>query len=116
MNLSKRLVVGALTLPLVLGGMSAFSATPEQTAEFAKAKINIFQAIRAAERHHPGRALSAQFDVMDGKGVYKVDVMNREKHTTEVVVDARSGKVTSAKAETGSETQTGGMEQPAKKD
>lgn len=113
MKLSKRLVVGALSVPLVLAGMSAFAATQEQTAEFAKAKINIFQAIRAAERHHPGRALSAQFDVMDGKGVYKIDVMNREKHTTEVVVDAHSGKVKSAQAETGA--QTGGMEQPAKK-
>jgi uncharacterized membrane protein YkoI len=101
MKLSKILAVAALTVPLGFAGMSAIAAQHEETAaQFAGAKLNIFQAIRAAEKHHPGRAMSAEFEMMDGKGVYKVDVVSKEKQTTEVVVDAHNGKVLSAKADT----------------
>jgi uncharacterized membrane protein YkoI len=102
MNLTKKLAVAALALPLSLATVSAYSA-PEQSnaAEFSKAKINIFQAIHAAEKHHPGRAMSAAFEVRDGKPVYKIDVLTKQKKTMEVVVDAKDGKVVSAMASTG---------------
>ena len=98
MKLSSKVVAAALALPLCLAGIGAFAASHEETAaQFADAKVNIFRAIHAAERHHPGRAMSAEFEMMDGKGVYKVDIVNKQKQTTEVLVDARSGKVLSSK-------------------
>jgi uncharacterized membrane protein YkoI len=111
MKLSKKLVVAALALPLGFAGVSAFAAQEEGTAaQFAEAKINIFQAIHAAEKHHPGRAMSAEFEMMDGKGVYKVDVLNKRKETMEIMVDAHNGKVLSAKAD----TDEGGAQQAPK--
>lgn len=99
MKFSKKLVVAALALPLGFVGISAFAAQQDTAAQFADAKITIFQAIRAAEKHHPGRAMSAEFEMMDGKGVYKVDVLNKQKQTMEIMVDAHNGKVLSAKAD-----------------
>jgi uncharacterized membrane protein YkoI len=99
MNLSKKLVIAALALPCSFVAVSAYSAAQQgDAAEFAKAKINIFQAIHAAERHHPGRAMSAEFEMLDGKPVYKVDVLTKQKKTMEVVVDAKDGKIVSAMA------------------
>ena len=101
MKLSKKLMVAALALPLGFAGAGAFAASHEDAVvQFAGAKVNIFQAIRAAEKHHPGRAMSAEFEMMDGKAVYKIDVVNKKKETEQVVVDAHTGKVLSAKAET----------------
>jgi uncharacterized membrane protein YkoI len=100
MKLSKKLAVAALALPLGIAGISALAAQEGTAAQFADAKINIFQAIRAAEKHHPGRAMSAEFEMMDGKSVYKVDVLNKQKQAMEIMVDAHSGKVLSAKADT----------------
>jgi uncharacterized membrane protein YkoI len=101
MNLTKKLVVAALALPLGFAGLGALAASQEDTTtQFAQSKVSIFQAVRAAEKHHPGRAMSAEFEMMNGKGVYKVDVVNKEKRTMEIVVDAHDGKVLSAKADT----------------
>jgi uncharacterized membrane protein YkoI len=102
MTLSKKLVIAALALPCSVAAISAYSAAEQNNAaEFAKAKINIFQAIHAAEKHHPGRAMSAEFEMRDGKPVYKVDVLTKQKKTMEVVVDAKDGKVVSAMATNG---------------
>jgi uncharacterized membrane protein YkoI len=88
-------------LPLILGTASAFSATHEDSAaEFSKAKVSIVKAIRTAERHERGHAMSAEFELMDGKPVYKVDVLNKDSKAMEITVDARSGKVLSTRADT----------------
>lgn len=62
-----------------------------------EAKIDITQAIEAATRHTPGRAIKAELDNHWGTTTYEVHVMQADYIVMEIKVDAADGKIIRSK-------------------
>lgn len=78
------------------GGEDAISgsiAVPGESTFLASlAKVSLVDAIQAAVKNTPGKAVSAELEDDDGFLVYSVDVVNEGK-VTEVTVDAGNKKI-----------------------
>jgi uncharacterized membrane protein YkoI len=96
-----------VALLAAVGAASAVYATqiPRENDAFvdlAKAKINITQAIVAAEQATPGKATRAELENEQHGLVYQVEIADAStKKVSDVMVDGVSGKVLSVKADTG---------------
>jgi uncharacterized membrane protein YkoI len=62
-----------------------------------KAKSTIEQAIQAATKHTPGKAVSAELDSHWGRTTYQIDVLQADGVLMEVKIDAVGGEVIRAK-------------------
>lgn len=62
-----------------------------------KAKSTIEQAIQAATKHTPGKAVSAELDSHWGRTSYQIDVLQADGVLMEVKIDAVGGEVIRAK-------------------
>lgn len=58
-----------------------------------KAKISLQDAISAATKKVPGKAIEAELESEDGFLVYEVKVMSADKNITEVYVDAGNSAI-----------------------
>ena len=72
----------------------------EATADLAKAKISLSQAVATAETQAGGRATKAEFDGEGGVVAFKVEVVTPDNKVMDVKVDAVDGKVLSSLADT----------------
>ena len=80
------------------GGAYAGHGDEGDAALRAQAKISLVQAVAAAERHAKGKAVRAELENENGTAVYVVEVFDGAK-ANDVKVDARDGKVLSARAD-----------------
>lgn len=62
-----------------------------------KAKISITEAITAATKHTPGKAVKAELDNDWGTTTYQVEVLQADHTVMELKIDAADGKVIRAK-------------------
>lgn len=87
---------------LLAGGVSlavASTAAPANDAlAAAQAKVGLTQAIAAAEQHVGGKATKAEFDDELGQTRYEIEVVKGQQ-VMDVKIDATSGAVLSAKAD-----------------
>jgi uncharacterized membrane protein YkoI len=90
------LIGGVFTLGV---GMMAFaesdrigSDAQERTA-FQKAAIGLPQAISSAESQSGGRAMSAEFEMEDGLGIFEVELLVADSSEIEVLINASTGQV-----------------------
>jgi len=82
---------------LILGGHNAranpSSWTPASDAvAYGKSRISLIQAIAVAKRKNTGRAIHADFQMLQGKGVFEIDILGNDGLTT-VTVDANSDHI-----------------------
>ncbi len=69
------------------------TAVPSEEAQLASlAKVSLVEAIQAAVKNTPGKAISAELEEDDGYLVYSVDVVTGDK-VMEVKVDAGDKKI-----------------------
>lgn len=62
-----------------------------------QARINLTQAVQAAQTHTPGQAVKAELDNHWGTTTYQVDVLQPDNTVMEIKVDAANGQILRAK-------------------
>jgi uncharacterized membrane protein YkoI len=90
----------AVVVAVAIGGgvyaaQSQDHDAPAIAMALAAVKIDIIEAITAAERHVDGKAASAELERENGRWLYEIEVI-KEKVVMEVKVDSESGQVISA--------------------
>jgi uncharacterized membrane protein YkoI len=83
----------AFTAVLVLGSWKALAVDAEEIKLFREAKITLSEAIAAAEKHQPGKAVEAGLDDDSFTPTYEVNILTQDSRAYDVRVDAVSGKV-----------------------
>jgi uncharacterized membrane protein YkoI len=61
------------------------------------AKITLAEAVQHAVKAVPGKAVEAEIGKEDGRTVYEVEIIDMNKKTQKVYVDAETGKTKMAK-------------------
>lgn len=79
----------------VIGGAYAAKAEDNDAVAIANAKIDLTQAVSAAEQHAGGKASRAEYEQHKGQWVFDVEVV-KDKKAMDVKVDPTSGKVLAA--------------------
>ncbi len=96
----KTYLVAIATLSSALAISSAFAAksTENDALGISGAKIDLSQAVSAAEQQIGGKAASAEYESHNGHMVFDVEVV-KGKSVMDVTVDASNGKVLEAVAD-----------------
>ncbi|MDQ6736017.1 MAG: PepSY domain-containing protein [Nitrospirota bacterium] len=58
-----------------------------------QATVSMVDAIKAAEKARPGKAVEVNMGKDDGRVVYKIEMVDANKKTFKVYVDAKDGKI-----------------------
>ena len=88
----------AVATGIVLGSMGGAAYADDDDRHRANAKISKERAVSIAEGQvKGGRAIYTDFERVDGRSYYEIDVRGSNKRTYEIKVDANSGKVISRK-------------------
>ena len=86
--------LAALSAALI-GSAYAAKAEDNDAMAIANAKIDLTQAVSAAEQHVGGKASRAEYERHKGQWVFDVEVV-KDKKVMDVKVDPTSGKVLAA--------------------
>lgn len=89
-HISKMLGIAAL-FSLMLSPAWALFETDKELA--AQARVSMIDAIKTAEQAKPGKAVEVNMGKDDGRVVYKIEIVDANKKTHKVYVDAVDGKV-----------------------
>lgn len=85
----------AALVAAVIGSAHAGKAIENDAIDIASAKIDLTQAVSAAEQHVGGKAARAEYERHKGQWGYDVEVVKNNK-VRDVTVDPMSGKVLAA--------------------
>jgi uncharacterized membrane protein YkoI len=88
--------VATLCALTIAGTYAAKSSSENDALAVTSAKIDLSQAVSAAEQHVGGKASKAEVERSKGQWVFDVEVVNQQKKVFDVKVDPASGKVISA--------------------
>jgi len=85
------------------GEVSALSVVPawalfesEKTLS-EKATVSMIEALKTAEQQVPGKPVEVNMGKDDGRVVYKIEIIDTQKKTRHVYIDAQTGKVHTTK-------------------
>lgn len=78
-------------------GAGVYAAQPRDNdaSAITTAKLDLVQAIIAAEKHVGGKAVSAEFERDKGQFLFEIEVI-KDKTVVDVKIDAETGNVISA--------------------
>ncbi len=85
----------AILSAAAIGSAYASKATENDALAIAGAKIDLSQAVTAAERYVGGKAARAEYERHKGQWVFEIEVV-KDKQVMDVKVDPISGKVLAA--------------------
>lgn len=84
------MVLAATIMALSAGPSWALFETNKELA--STAKITLEEAVKHALKLVPGRAVEAEIGTDDGRTVYEIEIIDKNKKTQNVLVDAQSGQ------------------------
>jgi uncharacterized membrane protein YkoI len=90
--------LAALSAAAVVGSAFAAKSGENDALAISAAKIDLGQAVAAAEQHVGGKAARAEYERHAGQWVFDVEVV-KGASVTDVKVDAGNGKVIAATAD-----------------
>lgn len=73
----------------------ALFETDKQLSE--KARVSMVDALKTAEREIPGKPVEVGMGKDDGRVVYKIEIIDSNKKTRHIYIDAETGKVHTVK-------------------
>ncbi|HEY6084394.1 MAG TPA: PepSY domain-containing protein [Nitrospira sp.] len=62
-----------------------------------KASVSMIEALKTAEQQVPGKPVEVNMGKDDGRVVYKIEIIDSQKKTRHVYIDAQTGKVHTTK-------------------
>ena len=90
MRQMKQLVFAAMVLALSAGPSWALFETNKELV--STATITLEEAVRHALDLVPGKAVEAEIGTEDGRTVYEIEIIDTNKKSRNVLVDARTGQ------------------------
>ena len=92
----KSLIVLAL-IALTLSTVPAWALFESDRELSDKARITMIQALKTAQKKVPGKPVEVDMGKADGRVVYKIEIIDKNKETRKVYIDAETGKVHTVK-------------------
>ncbi len=86
----KHLMMAALVLTLSSGPAWALFETNKELV--STATVTLEEAVKYALKLVPGKAVEAEIGTEDGRTVYEVEIIDQNKKTKTVLVDAQTGQ------------------------
>ena len=92
-------VIGGITLTGATMVAQAKTTQTDEALAVLSSPVSMQQAISFAQQAVAGTPAEAEFSVEDGKIVWEVEIVDKNKQTFEIEIDATSGKVLKQKLE-----------------
>ena len=92
-----RILFGAIAVFTVFSVMPAWAIFESEKTLSEKAKVTMVEALKTAEREVPGKPVEVNMGKDDGRVVYKIEIIDAQKKTRHVYIDAETGKVHTTK-------------------
>lgn len=90
-------VVHFVVIGLILSSVPAWALFESDKELSDKARITMIQALKTAEKTVPGKPVEVNMGKDDGRVVYKIEIIDKNKNTKKVYIDAETGKVHTVK-------------------
>jgi len=87
-----RHVVTAAALAMTLSTVPAWALFESDKELAESARVSMEQAVKTALSAVPGKAVEAQLGKEDGRVAYEIEIIDSNKKTRTVYVDAQNGK------------------------
>jgi uncharacterized membrane protein YkoI len=82
---------------MVLSSVPAWALFESDRELSDKARITMIQALKTAQKKVPGKPVEVDMGKADGRVVYKIEIIDKNKETRKVYIDAETGKVHTVK-------------------
>jgi uncharacterized membrane protein YkoI len=90
-------VVSIALICLTLFSVPAWALFESDKELSEKARITMVQALKTAQKEVPGKPVEVNMGKDDGRVVYKIEIIDKNKNTKKVYIDAVTGKVHTVK-------------------
>lgn len=92
-----KLIIAATALLTAVTFVPAWALFESEKTLSEKAKVSMIEALKTAEHAVPGKPVEVNMGKDDGRVVYKIEIIDTNKKTQHVYVDAETGKVHTVK-------------------
>lgn len=90
-------VVSIALLCLTLSTVPAWALFESDKELSEKARVTMVDALKTAQKKIPGKPVEVTMGKDDGRVVYKIEIIDKNKNTKKVYIDAETGKVHTVK-------------------
>jgi uncharacterized membrane protein YkoI len=90
-------VVRVALIGLMLSSVPAWALFESDRELSDKARITMIEALKTAQKKVPGKPVEVTMGKDDGRVVYKIEIIDKDKKTKKVYIDAETGKVHTVK-------------------
>lgn len=92
-----RLIFATVALFTAINIMPAWALFESEKTLSEKARVSMIEALKTAEHEVPGKPVEVNMGKDDGRVVYKIEIIDAQKKTRHVYIDAETGKVHTTK-------------------
>ena len=92
-----RMIFTAVALFTALNIVPAWALFESEKTLSEKARVSMVEALKTAEHEVPGKPVEVNMGKDDGRVVYKIEIIDAQKKTRHVYIDAETGKVHTTK-------------------
>ena len=92
-----RIIFTVMVLFTAFNIMPAWALFESEKTLSEKARVSMVDALKTAEREVPGKPVEVNMGKDDGRVVYKIEIIDAQKKTRHVYIDAETGKVHTTK-------------------
>ena len=90
-------VVSIALICLTLFSVPAWALFESDKELSEKARVTMVEALKTAQKEVPGKPVEVTMGKDDGRVVYKIEIIDKNKNTKKVYIDAVTGKVHTVK-------------------
>lgn len=90
-------VVSIALICLTLVSVPAWALFESDKELSEKARVTMVEALKTAQKKVPGKPVEVTMGKDDGRVVYKIEIIDKDKSTKKVYIDATTGKVHTVK-------------------
>ena len=90
-------VIRLALLGFTLSSVPAWALFESDRELSDKARITMIEALKTAQKKVPGKPVEVDMGKDDGRVVYKIEIIDKNKNTKKVYIDAETGKVHTVK-------------------
>jgi hypothetical protein len=80
-------------ISLTLSSVPAWALFESDKELSDKARVTMIEALRTAQKKVPGKPVEVNMGKDEGRVVYKIEIIDKNKNTKKVYIDAETGKV-----------------------
>jgi uncharacterized membrane protein YkoI len=90
-------VIRLAVMGVVLSSVPAWALFESDRELSDKARVTMIQSLKTAQKKVPGKPVEVNMGKDDGRVVYKIEIIDKNKNTKKVYIDAETGRVHTVK-------------------